>query len=94
MPYVPIGLITPDRQHLQVRLYEKQQIDLGDGRRRWLFRIAVPMWQAAAGGRVEAMGFTTWVTAEVLQPYWCVAYDAVPAHKIPAQLPGPKRWGW
>ncbi|MFD9453488.1 DUF6233 domain-containing protein [Streptomyces sp. NPDC059985] len=91
---MPIGLVTPDRQHLQVRLFERQQIELQGGRRIWKFKIAAPMWQSAAGGGVEAVGFTTWVTAEVLVPYRCVAYDAIESHPLPILPPEPQTWGW
>ncbi|MFE4264467.1 DUF6233 domain-containing protein [Streptomyces sp. NPDC056883] len=77
-----------------MRLFERQQIELDSGRRVWKFKIAVPMWGASADGGVEAVGFTAWVTAEVLVPYWCVAYEAVPSHFIPAALPEPESWGW
>ncbi|MFG2987410.1 DUF6233 domain-containing protein [Streptomyces sp. NPDC048258] len=30
----------------------------------------------------------------MLQPYRCVAYDTIPAHKVPVQPPAPTKWGW
>ncbi|MFK0050122.1 DUF6233 domain-containing protein [Streptomyces sp. NPDC090741] len=94
VPHVPIGLVTPDGQHLQVRLFERQQIELDSGCRVWRYKIAAPMWQAAADGGVEAVGFTTWVTADVLRPYRCVAYNTIPSHRVPTLPPEPETWGW
>ncbi|MER7763042.1 DUF6233 domain-containing protein [Streptomyces sp. NPDC097619] len=92
--YWPITLVLPDGQRLQVRLLERQEAEREDGSRVWMHRIAAPMWQAAPGPADEAMAFTTWVTAAVLEPFRCVAYFRVPTHRIPAPAPEPTAWGW
>jgi hypothetical protein len=53
----------------------------------------MPAWRTREGGGVEAAEDTARVTAEQLRPFFCVAYEAVPTHRLPAELP-PARWSW
>ncbi|MET9840391.1 hypothetical protein ABZZ01_21765 [Streptomyces virginiae] len=48
VPHWPIILILPDRQRLQVRLCERQELP-----DRWVYKIGMPAYVTLEGGRAQ-----------------------------------------
>ncbi|GAU70707.1 hypothetical protein SSP35_22_00100 [Streptomyces sp. NBRC 110611] len=89
-PYARITLILPNKQTVEVRLYERLQTT---GRFPWRFRIGVPSWVATEDG-VEPAEYSVWVTDRQLRPIEGVDLSMVPTHRSLEALPTPKPSGW
>jgi hypothetical protein len=85
-----ILLTLPDRQTVEVRLYERLRSKAGHP---WRYRIGVPAWVATDDG-VEAAEYSVWVTDRELRPIEGVDLSAMPTHRDPEPTPPSRPSGW
>ncbi|MFD7898947.1 DUF6233 domain-containing protein [Streptomyces sp. NPDC059743] len=83
-------LVLPDKQTMEVRLYERFRAARGHP---WRFRIGVPSWVATEDG-VAAAEYSVWVTDRQLQPIDGVDLSQIPTRRDPSTLSAPEPSGW
>ncbi|WP_167163122.1 DUF6233 domain-containing protein [Streptomyces sp. MBT27] len=80
----PIVVIWPDGQEQTGVLHARHQI----APTRWLYLIAVRLWNANEEGQVEPVVYRSWVEAPAhVRPVAGVSYDAVPTEPLPPAAP-------
>jgi Family of unknown function (DUF6233) len=89
----PLTIFLPDRQELQGRLIERQQLEDGT----WRYLVALALWRHTETGTIEPAEYRVYLPPEQVRPIDGISYGEVLSHRLPqAPVPTPAgpRWGW